>query len=597
MNCLIINTVEELKEFAMHAKNDLHFDDIYILATSSPRNEIHNSHTLIPYDSLLNDDLLKDISSNCYKAASHWYLTNDGVDFTKYENLSLGEAGYIFFHHCFATTLKYKEFLSIIKPKYDRIYYLKNDNNQLFLCLTNNLKMQNQFFLIESITKTKTIQVPTPSFNYMVDSQNTFFRNSKKNILKNILIAINNLATVLLPRNKNLTLLTQAGKTQELVDFYVENKSRYPDIQFCIPFTSLNFKHFFKIPFFLISPSCFIKKNHKRDLFRKKIENNFRINEIIPKEIILYLYDIYFGEYIGPIISYYENAKYFFKKSNISSIICSAENHISNILLAQASKDLGIKTISSPHGLTRPNLPPPFYGRSRHSLFRYALVFSECDRFRYSKRGFNINDVYVSSFFYFLKFIERRKQLHPKKGKELKILILPLDHTDFTRTNFSDYNLKQVLEICCVLNATTVTIKTRIQDQLDLLDLKGDSGCFKEMKIEKLFGYSNFIDIVGKFDLVIGPYSTSLIESNLMGIPYYLFMPDEATLGYGFESFEMDEIYYRANKPDELLQNIKNGRMFKGGKTINDLICIKKLRNPSDFFEKLYSSLKCINKN
>jgi hypothetical protein len=79
-----------------------------------------------------------------------------------------------------------------------------------------------------------------------------------------------------------------------------------------------------------------------------------------------------------------------------------------------------------------------------------------------------------------------------------------------------------------------------------------------------------------------------------MGIPYFCFQEPDALIGL-WEYSNIDEILYIARTTAELQDNIKNNRVFRKSKTVDDLIFISNTNDKDEFIQMFETAvLKCI---
>jgi len=117
--------------------------------------------------------------------------------------------------------------------------------------------------------------------------------------------------------------------------------------------------------------------------------------------------------------------------------------------------------------------------------------------------------------------------------------------------------------------------------------------------IPLLSGYSSFKEHAQNADLIIGPPSTAMIESALMGKDYFVYIDNENLISE-IDSTQLPFVaqhFYMSKNIDQLRENIEKNRVFKKGFSVGDFVDLSKVINKADLFKKFNISVEEIVNN
>ena len=591
---LLVHSSKELNEVFKLDPTLKDSCDIYFLTADVDYESMSESGVSHYYffDRNIDVSQLTEIHRKALHLTDNWYIDNEGNDISMIENFSIGKCFHQFLCHVFSLAFKYQDFLKTIDQNYKEIF-ITNTQNSLLNIFLNQKTLPPAKIKKISATDINNEFIPSTVITFKTEGFNTFFspKFSFKNLIRKIFISIWMKLTSL-RKVKNKVFFIPAGKTRDLIQHYISQQGER-EINFLFPFTTESFSLNTKNLYHEISPAFLTEDNIKEDLLNK-IQKRINPDLELSSGIILGIVEEYLSGHFNGIFSYYKSTFKQLKASRPDLVMLSAESHETNIIIAQAAKNLKLKTCMIPHGITFPLLSNLFYS-GPDAIYDSAFLFSESNYEPYLRKGFKKSNLFVSSFHYFSKFLP--VQQLPESLSLQKALILPPDFSDFCRTNYAIDGTQKIIDTCINLGITHLAIKARIEAQLKSMFITNSKIIFKKIEIPIYSGYGSFPFYAKNCNLVIGPPSSATIESLLMGVPYFCYQEEEVFIG-GWEYSNINEILYVAKTPEELLYNIEHYQIFKKEKTIDDLIYLTNLNSENDFLKLFEESvLKCIHEN
>lgn len=224
-------------------------------------------------------------------------------------------------------------------------------------------------------------------------------------------------------------------------------------------------------------------------------------------------------------------------------------------------------------------------------LFDYCFAFGKKDILDYKSQGVKEDDIKLSSFPYFSRFLPASPNLYRDYQKAL---ILPLArYTISPASNLYDTRkyIDEVVLLLKQLNLEVIGIKARMKTFFQLLGIKEDYLECNGQKIPLLSGYGSFPETAKKSDLIIGPINTALIEASLLGKDYYAYVPKKVYRGVSCLLTGVYEIVYVAGSIEELQFNIVNRRTYREGCSVNDLVDLFNMKNEEDVYKKFENAI------
>jgi|GEM_PF-6420972 len=538
-------------------------------------------------DSRLTIDDLHEIHHETSQILETWYIDKSGQDLTNINGLSVGRCYCLFMYHLLSFALKMKRLINTAERNYQTIFITETKNKFLTAFLKDELKSQSKLKILP-IFSTETEFIPTPTIHFKTTSNSIYFnfRWQLKNILRMPYVLFIQYLHYFFKSKKHV-IMTDSGKIDDVIAFYSQAKNDPVNFDFIFPLQLKSFSIFSKKNFFFINPFHYFYKNTARRM-ASNLALHGQESPFLARTLVSFLVNTYLAPTFAGVIAYYSSARSQLRRLRADLFIASAESHETNLAIAQAAKSLGIKTATIPHGIAYPLLPTSFYKESTMKIYDSAFIFSSASAPKWIERGFSPRELYVSSFYHFfkMKFLPKREPIVQYK----KALILPFDFNDLSRMNFVLQGVRDIVDLCLELKITNLGIKTRIENQLKTMFVKNGQVQYRGLTIPTFFGYYAFPQIVVQYDFVIGPLASSLIESLAMGIDYYSYNPVEVNIGT-WEYSPFFDIIYVAQTQKELADNIKNRKIFRPGKSLDDIILLSSISDKTSFFKFFENSV------
>ena len=542
-------------------------------------------NTIEYFDDFLSNEELKSLSIQARELSETWFLDKNKNDLTHVDGFSIGKCFQSLTTHLFTILLKYELLILRLEHLYDQVFITETPNELLSFLINKKTKTLSKFIILP----TKDMQgclIPSSTVAFNQRDMKVFFqfKYSAANILQLLFTTACQLFCG--EKGKIKIMMTYAGKLDGFIERRVLKKSQESELQFIFPLMRSSLKLNRSNLYFYILPLPgfgFLKINK----LKKNLLENLHGDEKLEVDVLKLIITTYLSPFFQGMYGYFNSSQSQLKRISPDLVILSAESHQTNIIIAQAAKKLRIKTATIPHGMTYPLLPISYYQKGKNQIYNSAFIFSNSFSSSYTFSGFKNNDLYLSSFSYFYKFINSRKISRVKTNSAL---VLPPDYSDFSKAGYVIKGLQTCIESCISLEVDKIAIKARVRAQLQALLLSENGVIINGKIIPVFYGYSDFLNIAQSYDFTIGPISSALIEASLAGIDYYLFNPDEANIST-WENTPIEDICYIAKTNDELRFNIENKKIFKPGKSIDDIIYITGFQNIEEIDQLFESSI------
>ncbi len=395
-------------------------------------------------------------------------------------------------------------------------------------------------------------------------------------------------------QTKEKVLIMQAGKMNAFLEYIKCNSS---ENHMVLPISKISdlFKIFHnsnKFSYYYISSafSCNADEINKLIIMLKKnIEKRIKS---VDSNLLISIMDRHIFNYFEGAYRYYCSALNSIRLLKPSTIIYPAESFENFILVAQASKTVGIKNVLTSHGLMNSGRRENKQGRFK--LFDSALAFGNKDVIDYQHLGINRKRIIVSSFPYFEKFIPFTNSEKSKKYKKA-LLLSPDIFTHPLERIGAEYEYYK--GVACLLNDIGIElsgIKARHSVQFKTLGYQCNQVEINNKLVPLLSGYTTFLDVIKDVDLIIGPPSTALIEAGLSGKDYYVY---QHTAFHHTDTTLLSTFYNYVNAAfnlEQLRKNILKKQPYQVNCSVNDLLELCEIDTKGDLFHKFDSSIGVI---
>jgi len=326
---------------------------------------------------------------------------------------------------------------------------------------------------------------------------------------------------------------------------------------------------------------------HKIGQIVKNMKSNIIKNcSIIEPELLIKLMDIYIFSYFVGAYNYYLNVRSTLVAEKPELVVLSADDYETYILIAQAAKKEKIATAITSHGLNS-YWGDKKYRNGRFKVFDYALAYGKVDVGNYKFSGIKNNNIKITSFPYFERFLPVQESKGTNQYK--KAVLLPLDifnNLVLEKTAVEYRYLKDIYFLLNELKIELIGIKTRHSFSYNNLGLDDDIWRIEDHEIPLLSGYTTFPDAIKDADIVIGPASTALIEAGLLGKDYYVF---QHTAFHEFIPSLFPSLFNYINASysiEQLKKNILKKQPYKKGCSVNDLVDLDGVKSKEDLYRK-----------
>jgi len=532
------------------------------------------------FDEIMTYEHSNEITHEVEHFINNWYLTEDRIDLSLINNLSLGKAFTPSVTILINAIYKCYVGLSLIL-KDAKIVYLYENTDIISKATLCNMSIEMKFQLKSIKNKKNNVKNKFGKHKIEIDATGRYRDLSSLYLSKGYIYYLsNNLLFWLLKyinnkrNNSKTVMLESAGKLEDLFNYISTTDGDLSKISWLLPTKKI--KDIFKSQRnsgYFISKAIMQRPTVEIDLQITLMKDNLNKKKyIVPSSVINQIFNdkiyVYFTKAYFHYLSSIETLKAF----NPSLVILPTENHEKFLITAMAAKRINVKTALLTHGYNywiNQNL----INKGKHTLFKYILSHGRVDEKNFSLAGVNRKLIIDTGFPYYQAMLPKKNYIN----KLNSALILTPDFTNIDTNEKSVYNFeyyKSILEILDNQKIECYGIKSRH-------NLQFSNHCTDYIQIGsrviRLFsGYINLREILEKVDMVIGYPGTALIETYLMGkvfYPIHLKYKQNKNL---YLKFGISDFMYIANDYKELGDNISNKRQFKRGHSIYDFIGINK---------------------
>jgi hypothetical protein len=527
----------------------------------------------------------------------NWFLDDTGKDLSAFDGCSLGATFVHSLEMLLNTAFKYLTSLrNILDENY--IVYCSSQVESVFLEIINFLEKEISFHLCVVETGDTTQIITQGKRNLKMDIRGRYrdhtpmFKNInlKQKILSNLLLL---LQSTINKKSKKYVLFMPAGKHQSYFQHIKKNMDSN-NFGWILPFSGL--RDFFLIKnrsllFYYFSATG--QKHSEEvtsliDKLKKNIEHQVKQMDY---KLMISLMDRHIFIYFQGALNYFNSAVKMLRVLEPKLMILSSESHESFVLVGQAAKKQKIKTALIPHGIYGRGYPE--YKKGRFQWIDYGLAFGRLDKDKFLSSGIDKDKIYITGHPYFERFLSIRKERLEKEYKKVILLppdVHPREGSDKINKEYIFY--ENMVHLMSLLDIEIIGIKIRDIVHVKARSMK-NSIEINGKKLPLIVGETSFPDAIKNADLVIGPSSTAVIESGLLGIDYYVYEPKPPGL---FDQFQVCFYNYINVSHDtaQLKDNILKKKPYLSGCSVNDLLDWDSVTTKQDIFRKFEKVIKSI---
>lgn len=590
--CFIIaDSIEEINGIA-DARQELMFTAI-LISSSVPLSvpKLKNVESLHYYDELIDSNIAKKITEESNTIFDNWHTDLQSKMIARIDGLNLAQVLFPSVELIVVANKRYVAGLGLLLENSADIYVTNSLHPNVKIALDQVLQEKNGNLKTIHFDQQKIFDHGKQKIIFDIGWRDLgpYFKNrSLKNFVAHWISNFSNFLFIKLSTSKKSVLIFQTGKLDSYFDYQVKNPNANLNIIFPLagsPSFYLKHKkltyHFDDFIFYSFP---------KVSALKQRILKNFIDKKIPPSIYQLFESNLY--NYFDGIYAYYLSVRRQLKIIRPDLVLLTAEENEVNRLVAQAAKSLGIKTAVTAHGYTIWGYPDTKHGDTK--IFDYCFAFGKKDVGDFKEQKVKDDNILITSHPYFSKFLPF-KSIEKKPLK--KALILPLDFI-LTGPNCKigqkyDF-INKTIDMLHEMNIEVIGLKVREAITYSHSGLS-EYYSYKNFQIPLYSGYTNFFEVAKNADFIIGPLSTANIESNLKGIPYFTFWPQEDLNAIPYICHTSFDILKIATTHEELKQNILSGESYRPGKSLNDILEFQNISTEYTF-ENFYDDkiLECI---
>jgi hypothetical protein len=592
---LIIDNIIELEELECYYPK-VKIAPIILLSSNFSQKQLNSfeKRTYMFYDEVITNDDAHRISKDIHFLVWNWFIDENGIDLSQTCGCSLGSAFATSVEHILYTLLRYLTGLNKVLKKKHTVYCCSTTEDIFFEVIVYLQKeIGFTLCLVESDKYNDTISFGKLEQKIDVAGRKrdltTLFQQSNLKKLLVFKLLINFHIKI---KKERRVLFVPAGKHETYFEHLRNIKSKL--FRWVLPISEVKdlFNKNSSRPQYYSFPVINNKQNIQIQKIIQRLKKNIlKRDTIIPPELLINVMKRHTFVYFNNAFSYYTNTLKILQSSKPDLVILSADRYENYILIAQAAKHLNVKTSLIGHGLVGSGALGYYTGRFH--LFDYGLAFGQVDVNNYLSCGLSKERIYITSFPYFERFLP----LVPTTDHNYKrVLLLIPDTINVCAADKidSDYRFfDEIHNLMEELNIEVIGIKAKHQFQYRNLGITEDVLKIKDNAIPLLSNFP-FCDAVNNADFVIGPASTALIETNLLGKDYYLF---QHTAFHKYSPSILPSLFDFVNASFDIVQlrkNIQNRQPYKEGCSINDLIDLEGVKTKEDLYHKFESGIQAV---
>ena len=546
------------------------------------------------FDELISSEDVYRLSNDIHHLLWNWFLDESGNDLSIIDGCSIGSAFSSSLEILFNSIFRYLCGLKKLLNENQIIYY-SSETEDIFLDVIVYLQKEIGFKAckIESSDVSEATTMGKQKFDVGGRKRdlNTVFQNW--NLKEKV-------ASLILPffqkksEGKKSVLFMPAGKEEE----YIKHVRQHGSSQnFCwiLPITGI--RDLFNQSkdstlFYYFSPAGENTSNDIATLIKRLKDNLLNKVLVVAPELLVSIMERYtFTNFMGA-MNYYSNAKNTFQKLRPELVIIAADAYENFILAAQAAKQIGVKTALIPHGLYSWGYAE--YQSGRFKVFDYGFAYGQVDVDNYRLNGMPNEDIHIFPFPYLERFLPLKET---NTSAYYKALVLSPDIVNVCpgekigEEMVFYHEISQLLED---LGIELIGIKSRHRIHFSMMGIEKNKLNLNGKNIPLFSGYTALPEIIKKADMIIGPASTAIIESNLLGKDYYVY---QHTPFHNYTPSILPSLHEYANVSYDIVQlkkSILNKNPYKPGCSVMNLIDLKGVESKDDLFRKFESRVKAV---
>jgi len=550
----------------------------------------------IYFDDSITDKDVYQLSNEIHHLLWNWFLDESGRDLSLLNGCSLGSAFASSLEILFNTVLRYLHGLEKLL-NVNHIVYYSDSSEDIFLDVIIHLQRKIGFEIRKIETNKHNKEIIFGKYNLKIDSGGRkrdlapmFGRKNWKSWIISFLL----LRLQKAPKNKKRILFMPGGKMDSYFD-HIRKNGCPEGLRWILPFSSPRdlISRVSRRPLFYHFSNTRYNRPTETSSVVSRLKHNLRQKvKFIDTDLIIKLMERYTFNYFEGAYKYFLNALEMFHSFKPELAIFSSDVYEDFNISAMAAKQAGIKTLIIPHGVYIWGYKETKSGQFQ--IFDYGLAFGQVDVDNYRTSGIPEEQIHITSFPYFECFYPANLV---RSSYYRKALILSPDNMNMCPAEKIGEELvfyREVSQLLKNLGIDLIGIKARHKMQFSSMGIEGSELSFNGRKIPLLFGYTAFPEATKEADLIIGPASTALIESNLLGKDYYVY---QHTPFHNFTPSILSALQDYVNisyDVTQLQKNILNKQPYKPGCSVKDLVDLEGIKSKDDLFRKFESGVKAV---
>jgi hypothetical protein len=534
----------------------------------------------------------KDIHQILWK----WFEDDDGRDLSNIDGSSLGIIFAPSVEFILNTILRYQQGLGSLLSSDDVVYYCSRTED-IFIDVLHSLQKKMHFKCVEveynQGQKYATLEGGTQTYDPNGRKRDLFPLFKLASLVKRVIFRL--LVTFQVVDDNNRVLLLPAGKLDEYIND-VKTNNNVKGFAWIFPLSGFaDIKKFFSRSM-LSYYFCNIGISNSRDvdIVKLKLKENLKnFNDIIDSSMMIDVFSRHIFSYFEGALGYYHSARITMTSLKPSLVVVSDDGYENFIIAAQAAIRHGIPVAMIPHGIYTWGYKELRYGK--YKLFDYLFSFGKVDADNFILSGAPVNNVKITSFPYFERFLPIVKG--GKASSYKKVLILSPDFLNFFPGEKISEEYRFYEQICLFfkkLNIEIVGIKSRHHFNFQNLGIDGNVLDIGDCSMNLLSGYKDFPSHLDGVDFVVGPASTALIEAGLLGKDYYVYQHtffQKISTSMGDALFDVVNASFSI---EQLEKNIISRCPYKSGKSVRDIIDLSGVNIKEDLYSKFETNITTV---
>ena len=534
----------------------------------------------------------KDIHQILWK----WFEDDGGRDLSNVDGCSLGIVFTPSVEFILNTILRYQQGLGSLLRSDDVVYY-SSQTEDIFIDVLHSLQKKMHFKCVEveynQDQKYATLEGGTQTYDPNGRKRDLSTSFKLASLFKRVIFRL--LVTFQVVDSNNRVLLVPAGKLDEYIND-VKTNNNVKDFAWIFPLSGFaDIKKFFNRSM-LSYYFCNIGISNSRDIdiVTLKLKENLKnFNDIIDSSLLFDIFSRNIFSYFEGALGYYHSARITMTSLKPSLVVVSDDGYENFIIAAQAAVRNDIPVAMIPHGIYDWGYIELRLGK--YKLFDYLFAFGKVDADNFILSGAPVDNVKITSFPYFERFLPFVKG--GKVSSYKKVLILSPDFFNFFPGEKISEEYRFYEQICLLfkkLNIEIIGIKARHHFHFENLGIDNNVLDIGGYSINLLSGYKDFSSHLDGVDFVVGPASTALIEAGLLGKDYYVY---QHTFFQKMSSSMVDALFDVVNASfsiEQLEKNIISRCPYKSGKSVRDIIDLSGVNTKDDLYSKFEANISAV---